>query len=92
MAISLDTVTGVLLGKAMRVITNGKINPLIGAAGISAFPMAARVVQKEGQKANPKNFLLWHAIGANTGGQIGSVMAAAAMLSIMSGMGIGPAS
>lgn len=90
-AIVLDTVTGVLMGKAMRVITKGKINPLIGAAGISAFPMAARVVQKEGQKANPRSFLLWHAIGANTGGQIGSVMAAAVMLAIMSGMGIGPA-
>jgi len=90
-AVILDTVTGVLMGKAMRVITKGKINPLIGAAGISAFPMAARVVQKEGRKANPRSFLLWHAVGANTGGQIGSVMAAAVMLSIMSGMGIGPA-
>jgi oxaloacetate decarboxylase beta subunit len=91
-AIVLDTVTGVLMGKAMRVVTKGKINPLIGAAGISAFPMAARVVQKEGQKANPRSFLLWQAIGANTGGQIGSVMAAAVMLAIMSGMGIGPVS
>jgi len=89
-AISLDTVTGVLLGKLMRVITKGKINPLIGAAGTSAFPMSARVVQKEGQKANPRSFLLFHAIGANAGGQIGSVMAAAVMLAIMSGMGIGP--
>lgn len=89
-AISLDTVTGVLLGKLMRVITGGKINPLIGAAGTSAFPMSARVVQKEGQKANPRSFLLFHAIGANTGGQIGSVMAAAVMLAIMSGMGIAP--
>ncbi len=91
-AISLDTVTGVLLGKLMRVITRGKINPLIGAAGTSAFPMSARVVQREGQKANPRSFLLWHAIGANTGGQIGSVMAAAVMLAIMSGMGIPPLS
>ncbi|MBI2980293.1 MAG: sodium ion-translocating decarboxylase subunit beta [Chloroflexi bacterium] len=91
-AISLDTVAGVLLGKLMRVITKGKINPLIGAAGTSAFPMSARVVQKEGQKANPKSFLLWHAIGANTGGQVGSVMAAAIMLAIMTGMGIGPLS
>ncbi len=91
LAIVLDTVTGVLIGKAMRVATKGKINPLVGAAGISAFPMAARVVQKEGQKANPRSFLLWQAIGANTGGQIGSVMAAAVMLAIMSGMGIGPA-
>jgi oxaloacetate decarboxylase beta subunit len=89
-AISLDTVTGVLLGKLMCVITKGKINPLIGAAGTSAFPMSARVVQKEGQKANPRSFLLFHAIGANTGGQIGSVMAAAVMLAIMSGMGIKP--
>jgi sodium ion-translocating decarboxylase beta subunit len=89
-AIALDTVTGVLLGKLMRVITKGKINPLIGAAGTSAFPMSARVVQKEGQKANPRSFLLFHAVGANAGGQIGSVMAAAVMLAIMSGMGIAP--
>ena len=82
-AISLDTVTGVLLGKLMRVLTKGKINPLIGAAGTSAFPMSARVVQKEGQKANPRSFLLWHAIGANTGGQVGSVMAASVMLAIL---------
>lgn len=86
-AICLDTVTGVALGKVMRVITKGKINPLIGAAGTSAFPMSARVVQKEGQKANPRNFLLWHAIGANTGGQIGSVMAASVLLAIMKSMG-----
>jgi oxaloacetate decarboxylase beta subunit len=91
-AISLDTVTGVLLGKLMRVLTKGKINPLIGAAGTSAFPMSARVVQKEGQKANPRSFLLWHAIGANTGGQIGSVMAASVMLAILAGMGIAPLS
>jgi oxaloacetate decarboxylase beta subunit len=90
LAISLDTVTGVALGKLMRVISRGKINPLLGAAGTSAFPMSARVVQKEGQKANPRSFLLWHAVGANTGGQIGSVMAAAVMLAIMSGLGIGP--
>jgi len=91
-AISLDTVTGVLLGKLMRVLTKGKINPLIGAAGTSAFPMSARVVQKEGQKANPRSFLLWHAVGANTGGQIGSVMAASVMLAILAGMGIAPLS
>ncbi len=90
LAISLDTVTGMLLGKLMRVLSKGKINPLLGAAGTSAFPMSARVVQKEGQKANPRNFLLWHAVGANTGGQIGSVMAAAVMLAIMSGLHIGP--
>jgi carboxybiotin decarboxylase len=84
LAISLDTVTGVLLGKLMRVLSHGKINPLLGAAGTSAFPMSARVVQREGQKANPRSFLLYHAVGANTGGQIGSVMAAAVMLAIMS--------
>ena len=70
------------------VRAGGKINPLIGAAGISAYPMAARVVQKEGQKYNKLNFLLMHAVGANTGGQVGSVMAAAIMLSVLHGMGI----
>jgi oxaloacetate decarboxylase beta subunit len=84
LAICLDTVTGMLLGKIMRVVSKGKINPLLGAAGTSAFPMSARVVQREGQRANPRSFLLYHAIGANTGGQIGSVMAAAVMLAIMS--------
>jgi oxaloacetate decarboxylase beta subunit len=84
LAIAFDTVAGVLLGKLMYKLSNGNINTLLGAAGTSAFPMSARVVQKEGQKANPRSFLLFHAIGANTGGQIGSVMAAAAMLAIMS--------
>jgi sodium ion-translocating decarboxylase beta subunit len=88
LAICLDTVCGVLFGKLMYVLTGGKINPLIGAAGISAYPMAARVVQKEGQKYNRLNFLLMHAVGANTGGQVGSVMAAAIMLSVLHGMGI----
>jgi oxaloacetate decarboxylase beta subunit len=87
-AICLDTVCGVLFGKLMRVATKGKINPLIGAAGISAFPIAARVVQREGQKYNKRNFLLMHAMGANAGGQIGSVIAAAVMLSVLAGMGI----
>jgi sodium ion-translocating decarboxylase beta subunit len=88
LAICLDTVCGVLFGKLMYLMTGGKINPLIGAAGISAYPMAARVVQKEGQKYNKLNFLLMHAVGANTGGQVGSVMAAAIMLSVLHGMGI----
>ena len=90
LAITLDTVTGVLLGKLARVVSRGKINPLIGAAGTSAFPMSARVVQKEGQKANPRSFLLWHAIGANTGGQIGSVMAASVLLAVLAGLGVAP--
>ena len=88
LAICLDTACGVLFGKVMKVLSGGKINPLIGAAGISAYPMSARVVQKEGQKYNPKNYLLMHAMGANTGGQVGSVMAAAVMLSILKGIGV----
>jgi oxaloacetate decarboxylase beta subunit len=90
LAICLDTVCGVLFGKLMNLVTGGKINPLIGAAGISAYPMAARVVQREGLKYNKFNFLLMHAIGANTGGQVGSVMAAAIMLSVLQGMGLVP--
>lgn len=88
-AICLDTVCGVLFGKLMCVLSGGKINPLIGAAGISAFPMAARVVQVEGQRYNRRNYLLMHAMGANTGGQLGSIMAAAIMLSVIAGLGIG---
>jgi sodium ion-translocating decarboxylase beta subunit len=87
-AISLDTAVGVLFGKLMCLMTGGKVNPLIGAAGISAFPMSARVVQAEGQKYNKKNYLLMPAMSANAGGQIGSVIAAAVMLSVLQGMGI----
>ncbi len=87
-AILLDTVVGVLFGKAWFYASGGKINPLIGAAGISAFPMAARVVQAQGQRYNKQNFLLMHAMGANCGGQIGSVAAAAVMLSVLKGMGL----
>jgi carboxybiotin decarboxylase len=87
-AITLDTAVGVLFGKLMSLLTGGKINPLIGAAGISAFPMSARVVQVEGQKYNKKSYLLMHAMSANAGGQIGSVIAAAVMLSVLQGMGI----
>jgi oxaloacetate decarboxylase beta subunit len=88
LAICLDTVCGVLFGKLLCLLSGGKINPLIGAAGISAFPMAARVVQREGTKYNKKSYLLMHAMGANAGGQVGSVIAAAVMLSVLSGMGI----
>jgi oxaloacetate decarboxylase beta subunit len=88
LAICLDTACGVLFGKVLKMLTGGKVNPLIGAAGISAYPMSARVVQREGQKYNPKNYLLMHAMGANTGGQVGSVMAAAVMLSVLKGMGV----
>jgi oxaloacetate decarboxylase beta subunit len=87
-AISLDTAIGILFGKLMCYLTGGKINPLIGAAGISAFPMAARVAQVEGQKYNKRSYLLMPAMSANAGGQIGSVIAAAVMLSVLQGMGI----
>jgi Na+-transporting methylmalonyl-CoA/oxaloacetate decarboxylase beta subunit len=89
LAICLDTVAGVVFGKIMCAATGGKVNPLIGAAGISAFPMAARVVQVQGQRYDKKNYLLMHAAGANTGGQIGSVVAAAVMLSVLQAMGLG---
>ena len=89
LAISLDTVMGVLFGKLMCFLSGGKVNPLIGAAGISAYPMAARVVQTEGRKYNTNNWLLMHAMGANTGGQVGSIMAAGIMLSVLKGMGLG---
>jgi len=87
-AICLDTVIGVLFGKLMCFLTGGRINPLIGAAGISAFPMSARVVQVEGQRYNKKNYLLMHAMSANASGQIGSIVAAGIMLSVLTGMGI----
>ena len=87
-AICMDTVAGVVFGKIVCRLTGGKVNPLIGAAGISAYPMAARVVQTQGQRYDKKNHLLMHAVGANTGGQIGSVVAAAVMLSVLKGMGL----
>ena len=88
MAIVVDTVGGIILGKIWYLLSGGKMNPLIGAAGISAYPMAARIVQVEGLRNNHQNHLLMHAMGANTGGQIGSVMAASIMLAILKGMGL----
>ncbi len=79
-AFAFATVGGVLLGKLMCFVTKGKVNPLIGAAGVSAVPMAARVAQAEGQKANPSNFLLMHAMGPNVAGVIGSAVAAGFLL------------
>ncbi len=79
-AFCIGTAAGVLFGKIMCKATKGKINPLIGAAGVSAVPMAARVVQKEGQKYNPSNFLLMHAMGPNVAGVIGSAVAAGVLL------------
>jgi oxaloacetate decarboxylase beta subunit len=87
-AITVDTIGGILLGKIWYLLSGGKVNPLLGAAGISAYPMAARLVQTEGQRWNKQNFLLMHAMAANTGGQVGSVMAAAIMLSVLKGLGI----
>ena len=80
LAFAFSTVGGVLLGKLLYVITKGKINPLIGAAGVSAVPMAARVAQNEGRKYNPTNFLLMHAMGPNVAGVIGSAVAAGFLL------------
>ncbi len=79
-AFSFSTAGGVLIGKLLYVITKGKINPLIGAAGVSAVPMAARVAQVEGRKYNPTNFLLMHAMGPNVAGVIGSAVAAGFLL------------
>ena len=81
-AFAVGTAGGVLLGKVMYIITGGKVNPLIGSAGVSAVPMAARVAQKEGQKANPSNFLLMHAMGPNVAGVIGSAVAAGVLLTL----------
>ncbi len=77
-----STIGGLLIGKLMCWISGGKINPLIGSAGVSAVPMAARVSQVEGQKANPSNYLLMHAMGPNVAGVIGSAVAAGVLLSL----------
>ena len=81
-AFCFSTVGGLLVGKIMYKLSGGKINPLIGSAGVSAVPMAARVSQIEGQKANPSNFLLMHAMGPNVAGVIGSAIAAGFLLAV----------
>ncbi len=81
-AFCFSTAGGVLLGKLLYVITGGKVNPLIGSAGVSAVPMAARVSQNEGRKYNPTNFLLMHAMGPNVAGVIGSAVAAGFLLAM----------
>ena len=83
-AFALATVGGLLIGDLMYVLSGGKINPLIGSAGVSAVPMAARVSSKVGQKENPSNFLLMHAMGPNVAGVIGSAIAAGVLLSLFS--------
>ena len=82
LAFSFSTVGGLLFGKLMCRLTHGRINPLIGSAGVSAVPMAARVAQTEGQKANPSNFLLMHAMGPTVAGVIGSAVAAGFLLAV----------
>jgi oxaloacetate decarboxylase beta subunit len=84
LAFVLDTVAGLLFGKLMCVLSGDTINPLIGAAGISAFPMAGRLAAKVANDEDFENFLLMHAMGANTAGQLGSVMAGGILLSIVS--------
>ena len=82
LAFCFSTFGGLLLGKLMYKLSGGKINPLIGSAGVSAVPMAARVAQVEGQKANPANYLLMHAMGPNVAGVIGSAIAAGFLLTV----------
>jgi oxaloacetate decarboxylase beta subunit len=81
-AFGMSTAGGLVGGQVMCKLTKGRVNPLIGSAGVSAVPMAARVAQVEGQKANPSNFLLMHAMGPNVAGVIGSAIAAGFLLSV----------
>lgn len=81
-AFAIATAAGVLFGKIMYITSKGKVNPMIGAAGVSAVPMAARVVQREGQREDPTNFLLMHAMGPNVAGVIGSAIAAGILLTL----------
>ncbi len=85
-AFGLDTAAGLLFGKFMAFITGGKVNPLIGAAGISAFPMAGRLAAKVAQDEDFDNYILMHAMGTNTAGQLGSVIAGGVLLALVSGM------
>ena len=86
LAFVLDTVAGLLFGKLMSFVTGGKVNPLIGACGISAFPMAGRLSAKMAQEEDFENFILMHAMGSNTAGQLGSVIAGGLLLALVSGV------
>ena len=81
-AFSFGTAAGIIFGKIMCVVTKGKVNPLIGSAGVSAVPMAARVSQKVGAESDPTNFLLMHAMGPNVAGVIGTAVAAGTFMAI----------
>ena len=83
LAFALDTAAGILFAKALNAASGGRFNPLLGAAGISAFPMAARVVNKVGLEEDFENFLLMHAMGANTAGQVASVVAGGVLLALL---------
>lgn len=83
LAFMMGSACGVLFGKIMYKVTGGKVNPLIGSAGVSAVPMAARVSQRVGQEENPGNFLLMHAMGPNVAGVIGSAVAAGVLLNVL---------
>jgi oxaloacetate decarboxylase beta subunit len=85
LAFSIGTASGVLMAKLMNRLSSTPINPLIGAAGVSAVPMAARVVNKVGLEANPQNYLLMHAMGPNVAGVIGSAVAAGLMIMLVGG-------
>jgi oxaloacetate decarboxylase beta subunit len=82
-AFTFDAAAGLIFGKVLNLASHGRFNPLIGAAGISAFPMAARVVHKVAQDADFENFLLMHAMGANAAGQVASVVAGGVVLALM---------
>jgi oxaloacetate decarboxylase beta subunit len=86
LAFIFDSIAGVLFAKLLNLFTKQKVNPMIGAAGISAFPMSARVVQRMGQQADAQNHLLMHAVGANVAGQIASVIAGGVILGLVPGM------
>ena len=86
MAFIFDTIAGVLFAKFLNLFSKTKVNPMIGAAGISAFPMSARVIQRMGQEADPQNHLLMHAVGANVAGQIASVIAGGVILGLIPGL------
>ena len=81
-AFAFGTLGGLLIGKLMYITSKGKVNPLIGSAGVSAVPMAARISHNVGQEENPQNYLLMHAMGPNVAGVIGSAVAAGVLLSV----------